>query len=63
MGVSTSVPVTIIEYPIESIELKKLPDRTEYSIGEVFSLKGAVIRINYKDGTYEDITEIGRAHV
>ena len=56
MGVSTSVPVTIIEYPIESIELKKLPERTEYSIGEVFSLKGAVIRINYKDGTYEDIT-------
>lgn len=56
MGVSASVPVTVIEYPIESIELKKLPNRTTYNIGEVFSLKGAVIRINYKDGTYEDIT-------
>ncbi|MDD6252205.1 MAG: dockerin type I repeat-containing protein [Oscillospiraceae bacterium] len=56
MGASASVPVTIIESPIESIELKKLPDRTTYNIGEVFSLKGAVIRINYKDGTYEDIT-------
>ncbi|MGN0453446.1 MAG: dockerin type I domain-containing protein [Ruminococcus sp.] len=55
MGVSATVPVTIIGSPIESVELKKLPDRTTYNIGEIFSLKGAVIRINYKDGTYEDI--------
>ena len=55
LGVSSTFNVTIVENPIESIELVKAPDKIEYLQGEDLNLKGLHIRINYKDGTYEDI--------
>ncbi len=50
------VPVKIVENPIKNFEVVKSPDKTVFDEGEVISPKGAVIRINYTDNTYEDIT-------
>ncbi|MBE6727857.1 MAG: hypothetical protein E7562_04325 [Ruminococcaceae bacterium] len=53
-GVTDTFNVTIKENPIESIEFTKLP-KTEYITGEFFNMRHAELRINYKDGEYEDI--------
>ena len=53
-GVTDTFEVTVAEYPIKSIEYRKAP-KTEYLTGECFDLRGAEIRINYKDGNSEDI--------
>lgn len=55
MGKRLEVPVTIEETPVQSIEVIKEPQQTEYNVGEAFTPEGAVLRLNYKDGTYEDI--------
>lgn len=53
-GITDTFNVTIEENPIESIEFTKIP-RTEYLTGEFFDMRGAELRVNYKDGKYEDI--------
>lgn len=55
LGASDTFNVTIIENPIEDLELVKMPDSTEFLMGSTPNLKGATIRINYHDGTYEDV--------
>ncbi len=51
-----SFNVTGVASKIKSIELTKLPDRTEYYIGEEHpSIKGATLKINYTDNTYKTI--------
>ena len=55
-GMSCSFEVTGVASKIKSIELTKLPDRTEYYIGEQHpSIKGATLKINYTDNTYKTI--------
>lgn len=55
LGVSSEFNVTILENPIKDIELVKMPDKVEYLMGDILDLKGAKIRVNYTDGSYEDI--------
>ena len=56
LGAYATFNVTIQENPIEKIEFVKLPDKTEYLVGESLNLKGATLRIKYKDGFNQDIT-------
>lgn len=58
MGVSAKMPVTVEENPIKEVVLIKEPDKLNYEYGEQLNLKGAQIRINYKDGSFEDINFI-----
>lgn len=53
-GITDTFNVTIEENPVESIEFTKLP-KTEYITGEYFDMRGAELRVNYKDGKFEDI--------
>ena len=55
LGVSSTFNVTILENPIEELQLIKKPIKTEYLQGERVNLKGAVIRVQYVDGSFEDI--------
>lgn len=55
MGVSTEYTVEITENPIEKVEIVKAPDKSVFFTGEYIDLKGAALRISYKDGTYEDL--------
>ncbi len=55
-GVTATFDVTIIENPIEELQVIKKPDKREYLQGEQINLKGMVIRIQYADGSYEDVT-------
>lgn len=48
--------VSVVENPVESIEVIKEPDKTEYLVGEYYDLNGTVIRVHYNDNTYEDIS-------
>lgn len=54
LGVSGTFQVTVEENPVQNWEIIKMPDKTEYLVGEYFDLKGAVLRLNFTDGTYED---------
>lgn len=56
MGVEAEIPVTIEENPVESLELVKAPYDTSYVLGEVVNPNGTEIRVNYKDGTSEEVT-------
>ncbi|MBQ2972208.1 MAG: dockerin type I repeat-containing protein [Ruminococcus sp.] len=56
MGVTTEVPVTIEECPVENVTLIKDPDKTHYEQGQWVNPEGAVLRVDYSDGTYEDMT-------
>ncbi len=54
-NVTDTFNVRILNNPIDELVLIKLPDKTEYIVGESVDLKGAVIRIKFTDGTYEDL--------
>ena len=56
LGTSTKFKVTIKENPIKDVQIVKMPDKVEYLIDEQVNLKGVVIRVLYKDGSYEDIS-------
>ena len=56
MGCETEFSVTVEESPVTSLELVKAPYDTSYVLGEVINPNGAVMRVNYKDGTSEEIT-------
>lgn len=47
--------VEVAENPVSNIEFVKAPDKTVYMNGEYSDIRGAVIRINYKDGEYKDV--------
>ena len=55
LGVSGTFNVTIAESPVNSLEIIKAPQKTEYLVGENVDLNGAIIRVHYNDGSYEDI--------
>ena len=56
LGVSDTFNITILENPIAEVQLVKQPVKTSYFDAEIFDLKGATIRLCYKDGTFEDVT-------
>jgi len=56
MGVSAEVTVCVKASPVNTVELLKAPDKTQYEIGEYFNPQGSTLRIWYVDDTYEDIT-------
>lgn len=41
---------------VESIEVVKEPDVTSYEIGDTFSAEGGIIKVNYDDGSSEEIS-------
>ncbi len=53
LGFEKSVEFNLKENPVAEIELEKVPTKTEYSEIEDVDLRGAVIKITYKDGTVE----------
>ncbi len=55
-NVSATYNVTIKAYPIQSVQVIRNPDKTEYLAGERINLKGLVIRCKYIDGTQEDFS-------
>ncbi len=55
LGITTTIKVTVAEYPIEELEIVALPEKTEYLVGEYFNLKGTTIKIKYKDGSSENV--------
>ena len=56
LGTIATFDVTIVENPIAGLHIARIPDKTEYLQGESVDLNGAIFRLQYKDGTYEDIT-------
>ncbi|MBC5737442.1 InlB B-repeat-containing protein [Lawsonibacter faecis] len=43
------------ERTVASIEVAKLPDKTAYVIGDTFSPQGGTIKVNYDDGSSDEI--------
>lgn len=43
------------ELEVNDVQLIKKPTKTEYMVGEVLDLRGAVIRLTFSDGSFEDI--------
>ena len=56
LGVSSTFQVTVEESPVRNLEIIKMPDKTEQLVGENYDPKGAVLRLNFIDGTHEDFT-------
>ncbi len=55
LGIQATYNVTIEETPIESIIFLEFPDDTDCMVGEVADLKGAKLKVNYKDDRYDII--------
>ena len=55
-GISTTVPVTVIEKVVDHIEVTRLPDKLDYNEGEVFNPNGMEITAVYNDGSKAVIT-------
>jgi len=53
---STSFTVTVQGVTVTSISVKTRPNDTSYYVGENLNTAGLKIRVNYSDGTSEDIT-------
>ena len=47
--------VTVAAGIIRSLQLVSSPDKTAYTVGECFDVRGAVLRVGYSDGTSEDV--------
>lgn len=48
------VEVRAIPITLSSIEIKSQPNKTEYYVGEELDFTGAMIKVNYSDGSSED---------
>lgn len=54
MGKTAEIPVMVLENPVESMQLVKQPEKTEYyPFEDAIDLYGAKILITYKDGTMQ----------
>ncbi|MBQ7968541.1 MAG: hypothetical protein IJ292_01805, partial [Clostridia bacterium] len=51
---TTTFKLNIVETPVKSIELIQKPTKLTYVVGEAFDPTGSILRINYKDNSYED---------
>lgn len=56
-GVKTSVKINVTKNKVEKIEITKLPNKTQYSVGEKFEATGMVVKAKYLDGTEKEITD------
>ena len=56
-GVKTSVKINVTKNKVEKIEITKLPNKTQYSVGEKFDETGMVVKAKYLDGTEKEITD------
>ena len=56
-GVKTSVKINVTKNKVEKIEIIKLPNKTQYSVGEIFDATGMVVKAKYLDGTEKEITD------
>lgn len=55
-GLSVSYTVKVEEKKVRSLDLVKLPDKTDYVVGESLNTTGMQLRANYTDGTTTTIT-------
>lgn len=55
-GLSVQYTVKVEEKKVRSLSLTKLPDKTDYVIGESLNTTGMQLRANYTDGTTTTIT-------
>ena len=56
-GVKTSVKINVTKNKVEKVEITKLPNKTQYSVGEKFDATGMVVKATYLDGTEKEITD------
>lgn len=56
-GVKTSVKINVTKNKVEKIEITKLPNKTQYSVGEKFDATGMVVKAKYLDGIEKEITD------
>ena len=56
-GVKTSVKINVTKNKVEKVEITKLPNKTQYSVGEKFDATGMVVKAKYLDGTEKEITD------
>ena len=59
-GMETNYTVTVKERPAEtpsyaSLEVYKLPAKTQYRVGESLDVSGGILQINYTNGTFERV--------
>ncbi|MEE1060918.1 MAG: dockerin type I repeat-containing protein [Ruminococcus sp.] len=55
-GMDIKYSVQVVETPVESIEVIKAPDKTEYEDRYHADYSGMKIKVNYKDGTFDTVT-------
>ncbi len=55
LGQKTEVRFEVLENPIQSIHLVQMPTVTQYLSGQYANLDGAVLQINYKNGTVKQL--------
>lgn len=55
-GVSTQFTVTVAEKKVRTLDLIRLPDKTDYTVGDTLDTSGMQLRANYTDGTTATIT-------
>ena len=49
--------INVTKNKVEKIEITKLPNKTQYSVGEKFDATGMVVKAKYLDGTEKEITD------
>lgn len=57
MGKTAEISVTVTNPVVESIEITKVPNKTQYKVGEVFNPSGMVVTAVYKHGVRKEISE------
>ena len=56
-GFTISFDITLEKLAVKEIEIKQLPDRVIFQLGEEFKYTGLVLTLHYNDGTRRDITD------
>ena len=59
-GKTASYPVTVVEKDVTSIEVKYLPTKTNYVLGEELDLTGGVLTFNYDNSTSANVSMQGQ---
>ena len=55
-GLQTSFTVKVAEKKVRSLDLAKLPDKTEYTVVDSLNTSGMQLRVNYTDGSTATVT-------
>lgn len=54
-GKTTSFNVTVSDVEVTSIAISKIPDKTDYYVGEKLDTTGLALEVNYSNGTTENV--------